>query len=69
MGSTPYLGVWALRGPRDAYFVGACPACGGSTVALYVTTDGGGKFRKYDIPSLTGYAVTRIAVHGVKVTL
>jgi len=64
-----YLGVWALRGPEDAYFVGSCPACGGVTTALYVTSDAGGKFHKYDIPSLTGYAVARIAVHGVKVRL
>ena len=64
-----YLGVWALRGPRDAYFVGSCPACGGVTTALYVTSDGGGKFRKYDIPRLTGYTVTRMAVHGSKVRL
>jgi hypothetical protein len=63
------LGVWTLRGQRDAYFVGSCPACGGVTNALYVTMDGGGKFRKYDIPALTGYTATRITVHGAKITV
>jgi hypothetical protein len=68
-----YLGVWTLRGLRRAYFVGSCPACSvgeaQGTVALYVTKNGGGTFHKYDLPTLTGYAVTRIAVHGVRVRL
>jgi hypothetical protein len=68
-----YFGVWTLRGPFRAYFVGSCPACSDATaqgtIALYVTSDGGRTFHKYDVPTLTGYTVTRIAVHGESVTL
>jgi hypothetical protein len=68
-----YLGVWTLRGPRTAYFAGSCPACsdthGPVTNALYVTRNAGRSFREYALPSLTGYSVTRIAVHGAEVTL
>jgi hypothetical protein len=64
-----YLGVWALHGPRDAYFTGACPACGYGTVSLWVTRDGGETFRPYKIPALTGYGPTRISVSGRDVTI
>jgi hypothetical protein len=68
-----YLAAWALHGPHDAYFVGSCPACGRGgvqgTVSLSVTKDGGRTFRTYDVPALTGYAVTKIRVDGNEVTL
>jgi len=61
-----YLGPWTLRGPRDAYFVGTCPACSvgllQGTVSLWVTKDGGGTFREYKVPTLTGYEPTRLRV-------
>lgn len=64
-----YLGVWTLHGPRDAYFTGACPACGYGTVSLSVTRDGGETFRVYKVPALTGYEPTRIGVSGRNVTI
>lgn len=57
---TGYLGVWALGGPRDAYFTGMCVACGLGTVGLWVTKNAGRTFRRYDIPALTGYGPTSI---------
>ena len=50
-----YSGPWTIAGERDAYFVGWCPACGYGTVSLWVTRDGGRTFRRYDVPSLTGF--------------
>lgn len=64
-----YFGPWTLRGPRSAYFIGECPACGWGTVALWVTKDGGHTFRRYDVPALTGYGPTRIRVSGNAVTI
>lgn len=64
-----YFGVWTLHGPRDAYFTGTCPACGLGTVSLWVTKDAGRTFRKYAVPSLTGYAPSRVRVAGNEVTI
>lgn len=68
-----YFGPWTLRGPREAYFVGTCPACGGAgifqTVSLYVTKDGGHSFRTYRIPGLTGFEPTRLRLSGDRVVI
>jgi hypothetical protein len=68
-----YLGAWTLRGARDAYFTGSCPACDDGalqgTVSLWVTKDGGRTFREYDVPALTGYAAWGIRVEGRKVRI
>jgi hypothetical protein len=67
------LGVWTLHGPRDAYFVGSCPACSvgqlQGTVSLWVTKDGGRTFRRYDVPALTGYAAVALGVNGRSVRI
>jgi hypothetical protein len=69
-----YLGPWTLAGPRVAYFTGTCPACGvgplwGPTVSLWVTKNGGRTFRRYRVPSLTGYEPSGIRVSGHTVTI
>jgi hypothetical protein len=65
-----YLGPWTLRGTRDAYFAGSCPACALSgTVSLWVTKDGGRTFHRYDVPALEGFEPTRIRVSGRVVTI
>jgi hypothetical protein len=64
-----YLGAWTLQGPRSAYFTGRCPACGRGTVSLWVTKDGGGTFRRYRVPALTGYTPAGIRVAGHEVTI
>jgi hypothetical protein len=68
-----YLGVWTLRSSRDAYFTGSCPACDGGklqgTISLWVTKNGGRTFRRYEVPSLTGYEATRIRVSDRAVTI
>lgn len=55
----PYFGPWTLAGPRNAYFVGSCPACSAGTrngtVDLFVTRDGGKSFRRYSLARLAGY--------------
>lgn len=64
-----YMGPWTLS--RDAaYFVGVCPACGRQpTVTLWVTKNGGGTFRRYDIASLDGYWPKGIHISGSEVTI
>jgi hypothetical protein len=64
-----YMGAWTLRGPRNAYFTGTCPACGRGTVALWVTKDGGRSFRRYDLPALTGFEPAGIRISGHDVTI
>lgn len=65
-----YSGPWTIVGEKSAYFVGWCPACGRGTVSLTVTRDGGGHFRRYSIPRLTGFRATAIEVagHDVRIT-
>ena len=68
-----YLGVWVLRGRRDAYFTGNCPACDGGkhqdTVSLWVTKDGGRTFRMYKVPELTGYTPRHLRIARNDVTV
>jgi hypothetical protein len=64
-----YLGVWTLRGPRDAYFTGTCPACGFGTVSLWVTENAGRTFHRYKVPALAGQGPTDIRVSGRLVTI
>jgi hypothetical protein len=66
-----YSGPWTIVGPNDAYFVGACPACGSGTVSLWVTHDGGRTFRRYAVPALDGYfaKLTSVHVSGTTVTI
>jgi hypothetical protein len=64
-----YLGVWTLHGPRDAYFMGSCPACGFGTVSLWVTEDAGRTFRRYAVPALRGYGPVRLRVAGRTVSI
>jgi photosystem II stability/assembly factor-like uncharacterized protein len=62
-----YLGPWTLGGPRAAFFTGWCPVCGrypSGTTSLWVTKDGGRKFRDYKIPALAGYQPIGIRVSG-----
>ena len=65
------VGRWRLDGPRSAYFVGLCPACGGSgTVSLSVTEDGGRTLRRYNVSGLDdAYKPTSIRVSGSRVTI
>lgn len=64
-----YMGPWTLT-RRAAYFVGLCPACGRQpTVSLWVTKDGGLRFRRYDLPALDGYWPRAIRVAGDRVTI
>lgn len=66
------LGPWALRG-HAAYFTGWCPACSTRTSqgtnSLWVTKDGGQKFRRYKLPALTGYAPAGIRILRHEVTI
>ena len=68
-----YLGVWALRGTRNAYFVGLCPFCSvrgiSNTNALFVTSNGGRTFSRHNLSALTGYDVRGILLRGSVVTL
>jgi hypothetical protein len=66
-----YSGPWTIAGARSAYFVGVCAACGRGTVSLWVTHDGGRTFRRYGVPSLTGYAfvLRSVRVVGTNVTI
>ncbi|MFZ0341759.1 MAG: hypothetical protein WAL31_05440 [Gaiellaceae bacterium] len=64
-----YLGAWTLRGRRDAYFTGTCPACGFGTVSLWVTRNAGRTFRMYAVRMLDGYGPTRVRVSGNAVTI
>jgi hypothetical protein len=63
------LGVWTLHGPRTAYFVSACWACGGVTNALFVTKNAGRTFARREVPALTGYTVTGVRVKGDELIL
>lgn len=66
----PYLGPFAVVGPRVAYFTGWCPACSPKpTVSLWVTKNLGRTFRRYSIASLAGYAPTRMRVAKGRVTI
>ncbi|HLY93249.1 MAG TPA: hypothetical protein VKP14_00210 [Gaiellaceae bacterium] len=64
-----YSGPWTIAGPSDAYFTGSCPACGYGTVSLWVTLDGGVHFRRYRVPTLTGFVATSLHVAGDDVTI
>jgi hypothetical protein len=64
-----YSGPWTIVGETRAYFVGWCPACGKGTVSLTVTRDGGGHFRRYSVPKLTGFRGSSIRVIGANVTI
>jgi hypothetical protein len=64
-----YSGPWTIAGEKSAYFVGWCPACGRGTVSLTVTRDGGKHFRRYAIPSLTGFRATAVRARGDRVTV
>lgn len=65
------VGPWRLHGPRSAYFVGVCPACGGAgTVSLSVTKDGGRTLHRYHVPGLDDtYRPTSLHVSGNRVTI
>lgn len=65
------VGPWKLAGPRDAYFVGSCPACKGfGTFSLSVTTDAGRTFRTYRVPGRgDGWLPRSIRVRGNRVTI
>jgi len=57
-----YLGPWTLT-RSAAFFTGACPSCDPQpTVSLWVTSDGGRTFRRYDLRGLDGYWPTAIRV-------
>ncbi|HEU5244345.1 MAG TPA: hypothetical protein VFU33_08085 [Gaiellaceae bacterium] len=68
-------GAWTLVGPRAAYFVGACPACGTDggkttgTLSLSVTKDGGRTFRTYPVPARSGFEARQVRVSGNAVTI
>ena len=64
-----YSGPWTIVGEKRAYFVGTCPACSYGTVSLTATRDGGRHFRRYRLPTLTGFRPTRIHVVGVNVSI
>ncbi len=64
-----YSGPWTIAGERAAYFTGWCPACGYGTVSLGVTLDGGRSFRRYRLPTLTGFRPSAIRVVGDDVTV
>ena len=64
-----YMGVWTLSGPQAAYFTGRCPACGYGTVSLWVTKNGGRTFRRYQLPTLTGYGATSIKASSDRVII
>jgi hypothetical protein len=64
-----YSGPWTIAGSENAYFTGWCPACGYGTVSLWVTRDGGAHFRRYNLPTLTGFVATGIRVAGDDVTI
>lgn len=64
-----YMSVWTLHGPKAAYFIGRCPACGYGSVSLWVTKDEGRTFHAYQLATLTGYAATKIRVLGDRVTV
>lgn len=65
-----YMGPWTLT-PHAAYFVGLCPACSRRhAMSLWVTRDGGRRFRRYDVSTLVnGYWPTGIRVAGGQVTI
>jgi hypothetical protein len=65
------VGAWRLDGRRSAYFLGSCPACGGTgTASLSVTTDGGRTFHRYQVPGINdAYRRTSIHVSGNRVTI
>jgi hypothetical protein len=64
------VGPWKLAGPRVAYFVGSCPACGGfGTVSLSVTTDAGRTFRRYRVPGSDSWVPRSIRVRGNRVSI
>jgi hypothetical protein len=67
---TGYLGPWTLDGPRAAYFVGDCVACGAGTVSLWVTEDGGRTFRRYAVswPKSTKWTPVRVTGHTVTIS-
>lgn len=74
---TGYLGPWTLDGPRSAYFVGECVACGYGTVSLWVTTDLGRTFHRYAVPwpegsrsasVRVGRQTVAISAHSVRVS-
>jgi hypothetical protein len=66
----PYLGPWALGGPRVAYFTGWCPSCSPRPlVSLWVTRDRGRSFEKYPVAALAGYQPTGLRVAGHRATI
>lgn len=68
-----YLGPWTLRGTREAFFTGWCPACSKGAVSgstsLWSTTDGGRTFHWYRLPALLGYEPTGVRVSRRSVTI
>ena len=65
-----YSGPWTIAGANAAYFVGWCPVCKlYGTISLWVTHDGARHFRRYDVPSSTGFRATSVGVAGSTVTI
>lgn len=64
-----YLGPWTVT-RHAAFFVGYCPACGRQpTVSLWVTRDGGRRFRHYEVARLDGYWPSSVRAAGSRVTI
>ena len=66
---TGYLGPWTLDGPRTAYFVGDCVACGFGRVWVWVTKDGGRTFRRFAVPRSRSSRSVSVVVEGRTVTI
>jgi hypothetical protein len=66
---TGYLGPWTLDGPRTAYFVGDCVACGFGKTWVWVTKDDGRSFRRYAVPWPKGSRSASVRVEGRTVTI
>ena len=64
------VGPWTLAGPRAAYFLGSCPACGGfGSHSLSVTRNAGRTFRRYRVPGSDRWTLRSIRVRGRRVTI